>query len=396
MEEASEGEAMAARPDFSEVYEESLPQVWRYVAARIPQDDAQDVTSEVFTRAWQSWSRFDSSRGSVTPWLCGIAHRTIADWWRRRKATFSLDPLTGTDDPVPDLRVPKAVSQGWEPEPLETLLQDELAGQLRQALESLNDRERDALALRFGAGMAHGDIARILDLSIGATKMLTSRTIVKLRALINPELATVAVDERTTEVLEEAIQGMVAPRRLALSDPVLGRLVDFLAILHETPMPETLPDNVKECLSCLDVESAVEERHGPILSFLMKSSLFLAPGATRSLLLPCVGVCGAFPILGAPLVAVGLISVAWALHVGLFVIAPLNVLLLWLNFRRHREPSAMALGSLGAALIVVAVLGHFRPTIPHDFMWLELAFLALALYVDWQVERRPLADIGAG
>ena len=56
----------------------------------------------------------------------------------------------------------------------------------------------------------------------------------------------------------------------------------------------------------------------------------------------------------------------------------------------------MALGSFGAALIVVVVLGHFRPTIPHDFMWLGLAFLAFALYVDWQVERRPLADIGAG
>ena len=38
------------------------------------------------------------------------------------------------------------------------------------------------------------------------------------------------------------------------------------------------------------------------------------------------------------MVGVGLGGLGMALHMGLWVIAPLNLLLLWLNFRRHHHP----------------------------------------------------------
>src|SRR5713226_1673554 len=76
--------ALTSQSPFEDVYVEALPTVWRVVSARIPdRREAEDVTSDVFVRALQSWARYDPELGTPSAWLCGIAHRAIADWWRR-------------------------------------------------------------------------------------------------------------------------------------------------------------------------------------------------------------------------------------------------------------------------------------------------------------------------
>ena len=55
-----------AAPDFADVYQEQLLGVWRYVRSRVSDyHEAQDITGEVFTRAWRSWPGFDPQRGAV-------------------------------------------------------------------------------------------------------------------------------------------------------------------------------------------------------------------------------------------------------------------------------------------------------------------------------------------
>ncbi len=77
-------EGAGGTADFADVYRAQLAPVWRYVRSRVPNHhEAQDVTSEVFARAWRSWGRFDPKR-EVTPWLLRIAQRTVHDWLRRQ------------------------------------------------------------------------------------------------------------------------------------------------------------------------------------------------------------------------------------------------------------------------------------------------------------------------
>src|SRR3989442_12882767 len=69
--------------DFVQAYQAQLAPVWRYVRSRVPnRHEAEDVTSDVFARAWRSWGSFDAGRGDVAPWLWKIAQRTVIDWNR--------------------------------------------------------------------------------------------------------------------------------------------------------------------------------------------------------------------------------------------------------------------------------------------------------------------------
>ena len=64
------------------------------------------------------------------------------------------------------------------------------------------------------------------------------------------------------------------------------------------------------------------------------------------------------PALQAPIVAAGLTGVAIVLHYLLWVVAPVNLLPLWLGFRRHGDPWGIGLGVVGSILVVAALLVH--------------------------------------
>ena len=116
------------------------------------------------------------------------------------------------------------------------------------------------------------------------------------------------------------------------------------------------------------------------------------PGVT----VPSVGVCSAYPVLGAPLAAVGLGSVVIALHMALWFLAPLNLVLMWVHFRRHRDPRGMLASGLGIVFIMIALSAHFLHAIPHDLIWVGLALLGAGALVDWRAQGRQRFLLRAG
>jgi RNA polymerase sigma factor (sigma-70 family) len=160
--------------DFEEVYAEQLGPVWRFVRAQIPQHaDAEDVTSEVFTRAARGWDRYDARRGSVRAWVLGIARHVVADWWRGRRAEVSLE---GIDVPAAPESDPEAVVLGAE-----------ARAELRSQLWRLTPKEREAVALRFHAGLRAVEVGSVLGVSETAARMLVYRAVSKLRTVMTDE-----------------------------------------------------------------------------------------------------------------------------------------------------------------------------------------------------------------
>jgi RNA polymerase sigma-70 factor (ECF subfamily) len=155
--------------DLSRVYEENVWHVYGFLAYRLrDREAAEDLTQLTFERALRAFSRFDPRRASERTWLLAIARNALIDHQRRGRR-LSSEPLDEA-----------ALSSVAGPE-------DAIASvDLRAALTALPDREREVLALRYGAEMTGPEIAGLLGLSAANVHQIISRTLRKLRAELDP------------------------------------------------------------------------------------------------------------------------------------------------------------------------------------------------------------------
>jgi RNA polymerase sigma-70 factor, ECF subfamily len=143
-----------------------IRRVYAYAAYRLGDGpDAEDVTSETFERALRYRDSFDPRRGEVAAWLIGIARRCIAD------AALRVD--MPTDD------VPERSVDGHEDD---TLLRLEL----RSGVARLDERDRELLALRYGADLTARQIAELLELKTNAVEVALHRALARLRDHLEP------------------------------------------------------------------------------------------------------------------------------------------------------------------------------------------------------------------
>ena len=118
---------------FYDGYSECL---WRTVARQAGADaaDVADIVQETFLAAARSAGHYDSARGTLWFWLCGIARNQKALHFRRRQTRpaqrkTELEPLAG--------RLCLDWLAGGEPEPAELLVREELAAAVRRTLAEL-------------------------------------------------------------------------------------------------------------------------------------------------------------------------------------------------------------------------------------------------------------------
>jgi RNA polymerase sigma factor (sigma-70 family) len=159
---------------FTRAYDEYAPSVYAFFGYRVrSRSEAEDLTQATFERALRSWRSFEPDRGSERTWLMTIAWNLLIDHYRKDRPSASL---VGFDPP--DNRASSVV--------------DELvSAELASALDSLGDREREVLALRFGGDLKGPEIARVTGLSISNVHQILSRTLRKLRARLEPVLSPV-------------------------------------------------------------------------------------------------------------------------------------------------------------------------------------------------------------
>lgn len=157
-------------PDPGALYRDHAASVWRYARARLPTDaDAEDVTSDVFSRALRSARTFDPQHGSSAAWVMGIARHATADWWRRRgpEAPVAQPPDTAHDE-GPDTVVARTAA----------------TDEVRRLLDHLSEREREVVALRFASELSSAQIGDALGISPTAARMLLHRAVTKLRGVV--------------------------------------------------------------------------------------------------------------------------------------------------------------------------------------------------------------------
>jgi RNA polymerase sigma-70 factor, ECF subfamily len=160
------------RPDFVTTYDEHVWQVYGFFSYRVRSaSDAEDLTQLTFEHALRAWPRFDERRASPRTWLMAIAHNLLIDHYRadRSSAHEALGP-GGVDEESLPQAAPDA-DLGIDPE-------------LAKAIGQLLPRERELIALRFGSDLTGPEIAELTGLSLANVQQILSRSLRKLRALL--------------------------------------------------------------------------------------------------------------------------------------------------------------------------------------------------------------------
>jgi RNA polymerase sigma factor (sigma-70 family) len=135
-------------------------------------DEAEDVTQEVFLRAFE---RFDAEDGPTVweAWLVRVAVNACRDrqrsaWWRSRRRPGDLDELapwlsSSSED--------AARSREWQT-------------RVWEQLKKLNDKQRNVFVLRYVEGWNTDEVAKILDLTTAAVKTHLFRAVRHLRKVL--------------------------------------------------------------------------------------------------------------------------------------------------------------------------------------------------------------------
>jgi len=193
-------EQPAAKPkaqldaEFSELYRAHLRDVYSYAYYRVgDHHDAEDLTEQTFLQAYRHFERAQrESRGRpLRPWLIRIAHNLAANLYRDR----SRRPASSIDDTQP-LSAPHTTEQLVEG-------RDELS-RILDGVRRLPDDRREALIMRFALGMDNREIARALDRSDGAAKVLIHRAIKQLQEMLDEEDAPPLGDGARPDAAEPA------------------------------------------------------------------------------------------------------------------------------------------------------------------------------------------------
>jgi RNA polymerase sigma-70 factor, ECF subfamily len=144
-----------------------IRRVYAYVAYRVGDGpDAEDLTSETFERALRYRKSYDPKKGEPVAWLLGIAKRCV-------------------DGRGPRMELASEYADDASPVDLE----DEALRRLTvaRAVATLDDRDRELIALRYGADLTARQIAELFGARTNAIEVALHRALGRLRATYGEE-----------------------------------------------------------------------------------------------------------------------------------------------------------------------------------------------------------------
>lgn len=156
---------------FTELYETYFDKLYRYIVVRIGnRAEAEDMTQQVFVKAYKSISSYRWRGVPFSAWLFRIAHNLIVDFFRKesKRPTVPLDEsLVASND-----NVQQVVERRLDVE------------RVMAATRQLTAAQREVVSLRFAGGLAIAEVARVMGKSEGAVKALQHSAIAALRRVL--------------------------------------------------------------------------------------------------------------------------------------------------------------------------------------------------------------------
>ena len=158
---------------FGKLYDGYATRIYRFIYFKVSSStDAEDLTAEVFLKAWQYLSEGKEIR-SFSGLLYTIARNQVIDFYRRD--TANKEPK------LEDMELENLSDGGKMKEGLEKMQE---ATALVKKLKLLKDEYREVLTLRYIDELAPGEIAEILNKSGISVRVLIHRALKALKKII--------------------------------------------------------------------------------------------------------------------------------------------------------------------------------------------------------------------
>jgi RNA polymerase sigma-70 factor (ECF subfamily) len=141
-------------------------------------DDADDVVQESFVKAFDRLGRFRGDSGFRT-WLLAIVGNETRNLHRSRKRRDGLALRAAALSSPVSASAPAPASA--ESDPVEAAVAADRRRRLVEAIETLDERDRDVVICRYLLDLSEVETAATLDLPKGTVKSRTARALVKLR-----------------------------------------------------------------------------------------------------------------------------------------------------------------------------------------------------------------------
>ena len=137
--------------DLENIFNTYYDKIYSFTLLRVGNiQNAEDIASDVFVRVVEKIDTYRPEKAALSTWIFSIAINEIKMYYRGRKVTGSLDELYKLAD---RLNIEE-----------ELLRQDERV-HLCQAISELNDRQKNAVLLKYFAGLSNRQVSEIMGLS---------------------------------------------------------------------------------------------------------------------------------------------------------------------------------------------------------------------------------------
>lgn len=154
--------------DWDAVYADQAPRVYNYFRFRLGREtDVEELTGRTFERAWRSRARYRRDLAGFSTWLFKIAQNVGKDYLHQHRGHLPLDAaLDVAADGTPEKEAER---------------KSDLA-RLSRLTQDLPDRERELIALKYGANVNNRQIAELTGLSESNVGTILHRIVQTLRS----------------------------------------------------------------------------------------------------------------------------------------------------------------------------------------------------------------------
>ena len=160
--------AAVSDADWEALYARELPRIYNFFRFRVGDDaTAEDLTSVTFEKAWRGRDKYRRDLAKFSTWLYAIARNVATDHYRRSRVEVPIE---------------EAAERRTGTTPEDDALRRSEFERLAALLAELPAREREVLALRYGAEKSNREIAALTGLGESNVGTIVHRAVAALRS----------------------------------------------------------------------------------------------------------------------------------------------------------------------------------------------------------------------